>query len=145
MSEEIIFEIGEEIIEFLVEGGSPIMVTEVGGNGGGINPFVFIEMTENINQFQVGTLDGKVADSSNEAHRLKIAGIAQATVSTGFACQMQTFGELDGLSGLTPNSPVYLNGNVISNVPPTIGFSICLGEAMTTTKIFIDIQLSIKL
>jgi len=81
------------------------------------------------------------ASNINLAHAGKLLGITMGAASQNSSVNIQGVGELDGFSGLTVNSKVYLQENgVISSTMPTAGFIQQVGIALTSTKILINIQ-----
>jgi len=86
------------------------------------------------------------ANSTTLAHAGKVIGITTGAVSSGNQAIIQASGELEGFSGLTINSKVYLQANgTITSTIPTTGFIQQIGLALTSTKILINIQPSLIL
>ena len=86
------------------------------------------------------------ANSTTLAHAGKVIGITTGAVVIGNVANIQTSGELEGFSGLTINSKVYLQANgTITSTIPTTGFIQQIGIALTATKVLINIQPSLVL
>jgi len=86
------------------------------------------------------------ANSTTLAHAGKVVGITTGAVLIGNPATIQASGELEGFSGLTINSKVYLQSNgTITSTIPTTGFIQQVGVALTTTKVLINIQPSLIL
>ena len=84
------------------------------------------------------------ADSTILAHADKLIGINTDATLLGDIAYIRTSGELEGFTGLTINSKVYLQSNgVLTSTIPTTGFIQQVGIALTSTKILINIQPSI--
>lgn len=80
------------------------------------------------------------ADNTNLSHIGNILGISLNAVNTGQELNLMFSGELDGFSSLTL-SPVYLSTNgTITQTPPTTGFILRIGTAISSTKILISLS-----
>jgi hypothetical protein len=81
------------------------------------------------------------------SHGARVLGITQNAALTGDISQVQYSGELVEPSwNWIPDLPVYgTNNGMLTQTPPTSGFVITLGVAMTATSIFINIQQAIYL
>lgn len=116
------------------------------GTGSADKIFIQINAAENLSKYDVVTTDGYKADSTNDLHKNKILGIATVDILSGQSGTIQTYGDIDNaLWGWTSMETIFLNGTNISSLAPTIGFIIPLGKIRNATKIFINIQMSIKL
>lgn len=84
------------------------------------------------------------ADNTITSQAGKFIGISINAVTQGSNVIIQTSGEIDGFSGLTPNSKIYLQANgVLTSTIPTSGFIQQVGIALSTTKLLINIQPSL--
>ena len=101
---------------------------------------------ENVPIYTVITYKGNLADSSNTAHRTVIAGITKEAINNTFSGSVVTEGEIENSSWTwTKGDNLFLNGTALSTTPPSTGFVIKIGEAMSATKIFVRITESILL
>lgn len=87
------------------------------------------------------------ADKDTPAHYACVIGITQGAATIGASVAIQTYGEItEGSWTWTPLLPIYLGVNgTLTQTPPTTGFQLILGFAISTTKIFIDIKEAIDL
>ncbi|MDD2885282.1 MAG: hypothetical protein PHT48_09590 [Dechloromonas sp.] len=84
------------------------------------------------------------ADNTNLNHANKAVGITAAAFNTGVTGNVQSGGELTGLSGLTAGMPIYLStSGTLTQTTPTGGFIQQLGIAVSATSMLIEIQPSI--
>lgn len=104
-----------------------------------------IEAKENIAIHKVVTINGYVANSNNVLHKNIICGVSISSVNTGFAVKIKTFGLVIGMSGLSANGIIYLNGTSLSHSNPTIGFLSVIGTAKSSDSMFVNIKQSILL
>lgn len=81
------------------------------------------------------------ADSSTTGHAGRILGMTIGAAAAGTTATIRTFGEVSGLSGLTPGSLLFATttGHV-SHTAPATGFVQIVGHAVTATRIIIDLQ-----
>lgn len=69
------------------------------------------------------TSSGYLANSSTPAHQNKIVGITAGRIEPGAWGDVTSLGVLyDKDWNWTPGAPLYLNGSIISQVPPVVGF-----------------------
>lgn len=102
--------------------------------------------TEKILAYKVATYTGVNANSSNTAHRDKIAGIASVEIDNGFSGYAVAEGEIQNASwSWTKGDIIFLNGTNLSITPPTSGFRVIIGYASAANKIYVDISESILL
>lgn len=82
------------------------------------------------------------ADSSTIGHLNKVLGITVGAVSAGGLASIQTSGEITELSwAWTLGAPIFLGlTGLMTQTPPTSGFSLVIGFPITSTKIFINIR-----
>lgn len=87
------------------------------------------------------------ADKDTPSHYASVIGITTASAGIGASVPIQTFGELtEGSWTWTAKLPIYLGANgTLTQTPPSTGFQLMLGFAISTTKIFIDIKEAIDL
>lgn len=86
------------------------------------------------------------ADNTNLAHINKILGMSYNAAVTGAQVSIITNGEIDGLSGLTIGSPLYVSTNgTFTQTPPNLGFIQKIGTAITATSALLNIQTPIQL
>lgn len=86
------------------------------------------------------------ADSTELSHAGLVVGLTTGAVALGGAASIQSCGELLGLSGLIPDQPIYLSTNgTLIQTPPSSGFALQLGIALSSTAILININTAIGL
>ena len=101
---------------------------------------------ENVPIYTVITYTGYIANSATTAHMNKIAGITKEAINATFSGTAVTEGEIENVSWTwTKGDVLFLNGTSITNTPPSTGFRIKIGEALTSTKVFVRISESILL
>lgn len=125
-----------------------LVVPQSTGSSTGTTEDVMAEFiaTESISIYDVVTADGKVASSNNLSHRAKVIGIAKSAVSIGFTGDAQIGGTIINPAwSFSAGQKLFLNGSTISSTPPSTGFIQCVGKALGTTKILIDIDEPITL
>lgn len=101
--------------------------------------------SESISKYQLVTVDGTVADSSNLGDITKIVGVSLEDADSGDTIMVQTFGEIVDNSWSWSSGPLFLNSTSLSQTPPTSGFLLFVGIAQNTHKVLISIQDAIKL
>jgi len=108
---------------------------------------VTIEIVANevILPYQIITLDGRVANSTNVMHTYKVAGIALEAANIGFICKTQIFGLLVNPLWSWSGYNLFLNGTSISEIFPTVGFNKHLGIVKNSNTMFVDLKNSILL
>ena len=105
---------------------------------------VSIVAHESINQFSVVTNTGYHADSSNLLHRGRVKGIALTSIANLTSGYVISEGVIDNPAWTwTTGQIIYLNGTSLSITPPTTGFRVIIGEAITATKLYVHISESI--
>lgn len=99
---------------------------------------VHIAASTDIPRWGCVTADGALADSNNPAHQDHIVGITDGEMFNGRWGDATTAGTLyfDGWSW-TAGAPVYLNGTVLSQTPPGVGFVQQMGWALTGQSILV--------
>lgn len=105
-----------------------------------------ITVIENIAAFEVVNADGSLADSSIVNKRDKVIGIALQAIANGFSGDYQSDGPITNpLWNFVKGDVLFLNGNTISNIAPTSGFSQMIGKAINNNTINININQAIRL
>ncbi len=87
------------------------------------------------------------ADSTNVLHANSIIGITTGAVDAEEPASVQYSGELtDGTWSWVPDMPIFCGTNgLLTQTPPTTGFSLVLAVAVSSSTIFIAIKQSIIL
>jgi hypothetical protein len=99
-----------------------------------------------LTAFTVVTIAGVPASSNNLAHVNKIAGVLTTSVPEGYEVDAVAEGEVTNPSWTWDAGMVlYLNGTTISQTPPTTGFVVKIGQALTTTMIYVHLSESVVL
>lgn len=99
-----------------------------------------IVVSENILIFDVVNGDGSKADSSVIGKRGKVVGIAQQNINLGFAGDIQHIGHItNNLWSFVQGDIIFLNGTILSTIPPTTGFIQKIGVAIAPNTIDINI------
>lgn len=99
-----------------------------------------------LSAFAVVTIMGNLADSSDLDHVNRIAGVLTEDVAEGNYADAVAEGEVTNPAWtFEPGAILFLNGSAISQTPPSTGFSTKLGQAITTTRIYVHISESIVL
>jgi len=110
-----------------------------------LNSFIQVA-TRDIGGLRVLLADQSYADQTNITSYGKVIGLSKGAVVTGSLLEIVTASELDGFSGLIPNTQVYLGLNgLITQTVPTSGFIQQLGVALTSTSILVNICLPLLL
>lgn len=107
--------------------------------------FVDVVAAENLSKYDVVTVTGYKADSSNLAHINKVAGIIVEDVLTGFIGQVQILGELVNTNWNWSGSLLFLNGTSIQTTAPGTGFVKIIAQIKNANKIFVNLEESILL
>lgn len=86
--------------------------------------------------------DAIYADKNTPSHVSKVLGVCTHAAIAGATIAIKTFGELTEPSwNWTPGGSIYLNANgILTQTPPTTGFSLELAYALTPTTIFISLK-----
>ena len=86
------------------------------------------------------------ADNTIDAHYGRVLGITANAGIQGDLINVVTDGELDGFASFTVDLPVYLSSlGVVTQNPPTTGFIQQLGIAISSTRVFVQLQTPISL
>ena len=104
--------------------------------------------SETIGQYRLVTFDGHLANSENIGHVALCAGVAMNAASIGGALEVKLFGEIENPLWTFSTGPVFLNGQSLSNVAPLLApnvFVLCVGVALSATKLFINLKPAIGL
>lgn len=82
------------------------------------------------------------ADKNTPSHVGKVLGVCIHAAVAGAIITVKTFGVLTESSwNWTPGGSIYLNANgILTQTPPTTGFSLELAYALTPTAIFISLK-----
>lgn len=113
--------------------------------GSGVNVLTEIVTADDFLAYQVANGDGTLADSAITGKRDKAIGVILLDTLTGFTADVVTEGEVQNIVwGFTPGDIIYLNGNVLSNVPPVAGFTQIIAVAKTPDTIIVGIKQSIR-
>lgn len=138
------------ITQGIGSGTNPTLFLRSDGAGGWVlgtpsttafNDTAEINATMNIPGLSLVTANGQVADSSNTFHFNHVVGISMDAVLSGNIATLVVEGEVTNLSwGWTTNDKLFLNGTVLSTIPPTSGFSQMIAIARNNNVIFIRLQ-----
>lgn len=137
------------------------------GNGSGTNPTLFLRSdgadgwtldtptrfdtsdilaTVDIPAFSLVTENGQIADSANLFHFGHVVGISTVAVLTGFIDTVVVQGEVTNNAWTwTNNDKLFLNGTILSTVPPATGFSQFIAIAKNNNTIFVRLQQPVRL
>lgn len=87
------------------------------------------------------------ADNTNALHEACVLGITAGSALVGEVVQVQTSGEMvEPTWTWTPREAIYLTTNgQLTQTPPTSGFVLQLGFALTATSMFVSIKQAITL
>ena len=87
------------------------------------------------------------ADNTNPAHEASVFGITVGAATVGTATLVKTSGEIEEPGwAWTPQGAIYLSTNgILTQTPPTTGFCLALGYAVTSTKMLVNIGQAITL
>ena len=119
---------------------------QAGGGGSGKAVKLSVIATEDIPAFSVITDTGKVADNTNPFYKNIILGIVPEAISDGFSGKAIIAGlTTNALWAWTRGDILYLNGTTISKTPPTTGFRVMIGQALSATEVDVKITESILL
>jgi predicted RecA/RadA family phage recombinase len=102
---------------------------------------------ENINQFDMVTADGYIANSSVLSKKNKLVGMAMADIPTGFKGGVVSEGIIiNELWAWAIGDKLFLNGTSISTTSPGAGnFSQMIGKAVASDTIEIKIDQAVLL
>lgn len=94
--------------------------------------------------------DGIVhADSDDLTHLNKVLGVTKTAAAAGDEVEVISLGEIEEASfSFTPDQPVFVSAGgsgLLTQTPPTSGFSLRIGHALSATKVFIKISEGILL
>lgn len=89
----------------------------------------------------------ELAESTDVSHASNVLGVTVGAVTSGQPGQVQTYGEMSDPSfSFTPTATLFFDSTgLITETPPTSGFSQRIGFAVNATTIFIDIGEAILL
>ena len=100
--------------------------------------------TQDVQAFSVITTTGENADSSNVFHKNIILGITTDIILSGFSGTVVVIGKITNTGwNWTVGDIIYLNGTILSKTPPSTGFRVRMGEAISSVDIDINISESI--
>jgi len=107
---------------------------------------ISVPAVEEITAYTVVTATGVMADSADVTHRNIIAGIASESFIAGISGAVVTSGYIVNTGwSWTKGDVIYLNGTSLSVTPPTTGFRVVIGTALSATELCVKISESILL
>ena len=117
--------------------GAVELLTKVAGENLGGHRAVIVD---NDNKVYYG-------DRTNFAHMYKVVGITRGAANIGTNVEIQTYGLMTELSwNWIAGQPIFLGTNgLLTQIPPTTGFSLIIAKALTSTDIFISVKIPIIL
>lgn len=82
------------------------------------------------------------ADNTISSHANKVLGMTTGAVAEGGTATVKTVGEITEVSwSWTLDTPVWLSANgLMTQTPPTTGFSLIIGFPISETKLFLDLR-----
>ena len=82
------------------------------------------------------------ADNTTAAHANKVIGLTTGAAIEGADVIIQSYGEMSEVSwSWTLDVPVWLGTNgLMTQTPPTSGFSLIIGFPVSATKLFVDLR-----
>lgn len=101
-----------------------------------------------IPRYSCVTASGEVADSGNPAHQDHITGVTDGAIGYNAGPPVHAdWGDVT-TAGLiyemtwtwTPGQPIYLNGTVLSQTPPGVGFTQQVGWALTGQSMLVQVM-----
>lgn len=99
-----------------------------------------IAATTDIPRWSCVTSNGELADSNTPAHQGHIIGVTDGQMFNGRWGAPTVFGSLFNLQwAWAPGGPIYLNGTVLSQTPPGVGFVQQVGLALTAQSMLVKI------
>jgi hypothetical protein len=114
-----------------------VQSTAAGGSGSSTIPFL---ATGTCPEYLPVTSTGVSANSSTIAHRGKVIGINNATVTSGFMGEAVGYGTITNSGwSWTIGDKIFLNGTALSTTAPSSGFIQFIGTAVASDTI--DVQL----
>lgn len=126
-------------------------IAPTSGSGGASNEQVAYVAAETLSGHLAVALndDGELikADNTNSDHIGRVIGVTTQAISLGATGYVQTYGALTEPTWTwTMGTPVYLSTNgVLTQTPPSTGFSIRIGIPEDTTTLFVRIGEPIQL
>jgi hypothetical protein len=101
------------------------------------------ELVTTIPRYAAVTSFGSLADSGVPAHENHIIGVTEGKLEPGAWGEATCTGILfDKDWTWTPGVALFLNGTLLSEIPPAVGFVQQVGLALTAQHIFINVQSS---
>lgn len=107
------------------------------------NRKIHIQVQQAIPRYSCVTSSGEVADSNQPTHENHVMGITEGAI--GYTAPKGDWGDVttsgriyDQTWSWTPGAALYLNGTVISETAPGVGFVQRIGWAITPTEIVVD-------
>ena len=101
--------------------------------------------SENLTQYDPVTLTGSKADSADLAGWNRVIGLVLEDVESGFMGRALVEGIIEADWDWTPGTKLFLNGSVLSPIPPVNGFSQMIAVAQTDMAILVQPQPAIRL
>ena len=125
---------------------SKVVVTPVETETIVISPLIIeVEAFENIPKYSLVTSTGKVANSNDLRHAYIIVGIAIEDTTSRDTCKVQILGELTNTDWLWGSGDLFLNGTVLSQIAPSVGFIKNIATIKSANTIIIKLEDSIIL
>ncbi len=123
---------------------------ETGADGppgaAGAGAAITLVAADTIPAFSTVTSGGRLGNSSNLAHFGKIVGPNAIAGVIGFPVDVQQIGELTNPAWTwSIGDVIFLNGTVLSKVPPSTGFSQFIGVARSATIIVVELGVPVLL
>jgi hypothetical protein len=107
---------------------------------------VSVTAIANLNPNDPTTITGDLADSGNSAHLGKVIGLSENQTNIGFSAKIITDGLVQNSGwSWTAGSPIFLNGTILSQTPPSSGFIQQMGIAEASDTILVDVSFPILL
>lgn len=104
------------------------------------NSKITIKATTAIPIYGVVTSRGALASSNNPADATKIIGVTEGAMQPNYYYDVTIVGLLfDPNWTWVPGGELYLNGTVLSQTPPGVGFTKQLGWALTAQSLLINV------
>lgn len=101
--------------------------------------------SEDITIYDIVNSDGFKSDSSQVNKQGKVLGIAIENIGNATTGRILTSGEVKNVAwNFTPGSRIYLNGNALSETPPSSGFTQCIGIAKELDTLVVKLGEAIK-
>lgn len=104
-----------------------------------------VVFTDDVPAYYAVTSTGVAASSNDPAHVGRVIGIITENAENGKSQIVITAGMISNPAwSFTPGSPVYLNGNTLSNTAPSVGFVQRIGVATSANTLIVQLGPSIR-